>query len=232
MQSQIDIQMPIRAGGFVVGDVLQSLIGQNIPFTLYIDASSDLTLPPQAEQLLELIATLPQEAGRIYKSSKAAYKRNKLRECGSNPYVYLADPDVRLPDAPLFEIAVEYLSAEPRIGAIGMCYHPQSEHVACGSMMLRRDDFLAVGELRGTGKTCVCGYITSRLQERGLSTVPVKRIRATHLRRQYQRGYPEYDEVRYTLAEDRVLPIDIIKQMIEKHGTQFKLFPSHAEEKS
>ena len=230
MQSQIDIQMPIREGGFVVGDVLQSLIRQSVPSTFYIDTSSDLTLLPQAELLLELIATSPREAERIYRSSKAAYKRNKLRECGSNPYIYLADPDVLLPDAPLFKIAVEYLSAEKRVGAIGMCYHPQSDHVACGSMILRRDDFLAVGGLRGTGKSCVCGYITSRLQERGLRTVPVKSIRATHLKQQYQGGYPEYDEVRYILAEDKILPIDAIKQMIAEHGTQFKLFPSHGGE--
>jgi hypothetical protein len=97
--------------------------------------------------------------------------------------------------------------------------------------MLRREDFQKVGELRGTGRTCVCGYITSKLQERGLRTVPVKRIRATHLRRQYQNGYPEYDEVKYTLAEDRILPIDAVKEMIAEHGTQFKLFPSHGGEK-
>ena len=185
METQVDIQMPIRKGGFVIGDVIHRLLLQDVAFTFYVDADEDFTFSPEQEQLLTLVATSNEHADRIRKSTKVAFKRNRLRTCGSSPYVYLADPDVLLPERPFFGSMIRAFERNPQLGAVGLCYQ-ESDHVACGSMMLRRTDFIQIGELRGTGRSCVCGNIQMKLQESNLRVIPLKTLRARHLKSQYR----------------------------------------------
>lgn len=223
MESQIDIQMPLRKGGFVIGDVLDRFLMQDSPFAFYVDAGDDLEITSDHEQLLAIIAMSPKNADRIQKSTKVAFKRNRLRERGDSPYIYLADPDVLLPERPFFRSAIRAFERNSQLGAVGLCYQ-ESDHVACGSMMLRREDLLQIGELRGTGMSCVCGYIQMKLQESGLQVIPLKTIRALHLKSEYRQGYPAYASVRCRISSDGVLPRHFLEETIQKYGTQFKLF--------
>lgn len=223
MDTQIDIQMPVRFGGFIIGDVLQRLLMQDASFTFYVDADEDLEFGPESERILALIATSPENAERIKKSTKAAFKRNRLRTRGNSPYVYLADPDVLLPDSPFFGSMIRAFERNQQLGAVGLCYQ-ENDHVACGSMMLRRRDFLQIGELRGTGRTCVCGNIQIKLEEFHLKVVPLRILRATHLKAQYREGYPAYEVVRYQASADGILPRSFLEEAIQKYGTRFKLF--------
>lgn len=226
MNTQVDIQMPIRKGGFVIGDVIQRLLMQDVPFTLYVDAGDDLELSSDHQRLLELIAISPENAKRIEKSTKVAFKRNRMRILGHSPYIYLADPDVLLPERPFFGSLIQAFERNPQLGAVGLCYQ-NNNHVACGSMMLKRKDFIRIGTLRGTGASCVCGYIQKQLQEFSLHVVPLKTLRARHLKSQYQNGYPEYKKVKFQLSSDFILPLSFLDDIIKKHGPHFKLFISN-----
>jgi hypothetical protein len=113
----------------------------------------------------------------------------------------------------------------PQLGAVGLCYQ-KSEHVGCGSMMLRREDFIKIGELRGTGKSCVCGYVASKLQEANLQVVSIKTLRAEHLKSEYSEGYPEYQAVNYEATPDCILSRSFLEDTIQKYDTHFKLFIS------
>ena len=223
MEAQVDIQMPIRKDAFVIGDVIHRFLLQDVEFAFHVDAGEDFQFSPEHEQLLKLISTSAKNAERIKKSTRAAFKRNRLRTRGDNPYVYLADPDVLLPEKPFFGSMIRAFERNPQLGAVGLCYQ-KSDHVACGSMMLRRTDFTQIGELRGTGKACVCGNIQMRLQESHLQTVPLKTLRADHLKSQYSMGYPEYETIRYEVLSDGVLPRNFLEDTIQKYGTRFKLF--------
>lgn len=225
METQVDIQMPIRKGGFVIGDVIHRLLLQDVAFTFYVDAGEDFEFSPQQEQLLALISTSDEHANRIRKSTKAAFKRNRLRTCGNSLYVYLADPDVLLPEKPFFGSMIRAFERNPQLGAVGLCYQ-ESDHVACGSMMLRRMDFIGLGELRGTSKSCVCGNMQMKLQESHLQVVPLKTLRAYHLKSQYSEGYPEYQTVSCEAPSDGILPRDFLEDTIRQYGTHFKLFIS------
>lgn len=223
METQVDIQMPIRKGGFVIGDVIHRLLLQDVAFTFHVDAGEDFEFSPDQEQLLVLVSTSDKNANRIRKSTKAAYKRNRLRTCGSSPYIYLADPDVLLPESPFFGSMIRAFERNPQLGAVGLCYQ-EGDHVACGSMMLRRTDFIQIGELRGTGKACVCGNIRMKLQEANFQVIPLKTLRADHLKSQYGEGFPEYQTVQYEVASDGVLPRSFLEDTIRQYGTRFKLF--------
>lgn len=223
METQVDIQMPIRKGGFVIGDVVQRFLLQDTGFTFYVDAGEDMEFTPEHEQLLCLVAMSNENADRIRKSTKAAFKRNRLRTRGSSPYVYLADPDVLLPEYPFFGSMIRAFERNPQLGSVGLCYQ-ESDHVACGSMMLRRADLIQIGEFRGTGRSCICGNVQMKLQAANLQVVPLKTLRAQHLKSQYQEGYPEYQTVRYEAPPDGVLHLDFLEDAISKYGTRFKLF--------
>ncbi len=227
METQIDIQMPVRKGGFIVGEVIQRLLMQDAPFTFYVDAGKDLEMTSDHECLIALIATSPENADRITKSTKVAFKRNRmtdrLRTHGRSPYVYLADPDVLLPERPFFSSTIRAFERNPKLGAVGLCYQ-DSDHVACGSMMLRREDFLQIGKLQGTGRTCVCGNIQIKLHESNLQVVPLKTLRAVHLKSQYREGYPEYEAVECKVSADGILQRSFLEKTIDKYGTRFRLF--------
>ncbi len=223
METQVDIQMPIRKGDFVIGDVINRLLLQDVAFTFYVDAGEDFEFSPEQEQLLTLISTSDNNADRIRKSTRVAFKRNRLRTRGSSSYVYLADPDVLLPESPFFGSMIRAFERNPQLGAVGLCYQ-ESDHVACGSMMLRRADFIQIGELRGTGKACVCGNIRMKLHEANLQVVPLKTLRAQHLRSEYSEGYPDYHTVQYEASSDGVLPRDFLEDTIRQYGTCFRLF--------
>ncbi len=223
METQVDIQMPIKKGAFVIGDVIDRLLLQDAAFTFLVDADDDFEFSPEREELLTLMSTSAEHANRIKKSTKAAFKRNRLRTCGSSPYVYLADPDVLLPEVPFFSSMIRAFERNPQLGAVGLCYQ-EGDHVACGSMMLRRTDFIGIGELRGTSRSCVCGNIRTKLQESNFQVVPLKTLRAGHLKPQYREGYPEYQAVQYEVSPDGVLPRSFLEDTIGQYGTGFKLF--------
>ncbi|MFC1719235.1 hypothetical protein ACFL6S_36630 [Candidatus Poribacteria bacterium] len=223
METQVDIQMPIRKGAFVIGDAIDRLLLQDVASTFFVDAGEDFEFSPEQEELLTLVSTSDKNANRIRKSTKAAFKRNRLRTCGSSPYVYLADPDVLLPERPFFGSMISAFERNPQLGAVGLCYQ-ESDHVACGSMMLRRTDFMEIGELKGTGKSCICGYIQMRFHEAGFQVIPLKTLRAGHLKSQYGEGFPEYETVQYEASSDGIIPRSFLKDTIQQHGTGFKLF--------
>ena len=235
METQIDIQMPVRKGGFIIGEVIQRLLMQDASFTFYVDGGEDLEMTSDHERLIALIATSPENADRITKSTKVAFKRNRmtdqLRMHGRSHYVYLADPDVLIPERPFFSSTVRAFERNPQLGAVGLCYQ-DSEHVACGSMMLRRKDFLEIGKLQGTGRTCVCGNIQIKLQESNLQVVPLKTLRAVHLKAQYREGYPEYKAVECKVSDEGILPRSFLEKTIEKYGTRFRLFIQNDNTKS
>jgi len=195
MGTLVDIQMPVKKGGFIVGDVIQRLLMQDVELTFYINASNDFVFPPGNEEMLKLIATSAENEARIRKSILTAFKRNKMRRLGTSPYVYLADPDVLLPDEPVLDSMVRGLERQPRLGAVGVCYQ-KGNHVSAGSMMLRRNDFLQIGELRGAGPSCICNYIANKLLEFGLYTVPLKTVRATHLKSEYDKEYSRLKKIK------------------------------------
>ena len=223
METQVDIQMPITKGGFVIGDVLHKFLLQDTDFAFYVDAGEDFEFSPEKEELLTLISMSDKNANRIRKSTRAAFKRNRLRTRGSNPYIYLADPDVLLPERPFFGSMIRAFERNPQLGAVGLCYQ-ENDHVACGSMMLRRTDFIGIGELRGTGRSCVCGNIRMKLHESNFQVVPLKTLRARHLKSQYREGYPEYQTVQYEASSDGVLIRSFLEDTIRQYGTRFKLF--------
>ena len=107
------------------------IVPVNTPIAVVVAQGEEVDM----EQLLALIATSTEHADKIRKSTKPAFKRNKLQTLGSSPYVYLADPDVLLPDRPFFGSMISAFERNPQLGAVGLCYQ-DTDHVACGSMML------------------------------------------------------------------------------------------------
>ena len=220
----VDVQMPVRKGGFISGDVIERLLGQDVGFTFYVEAGDDLQLSPDGESGLDLIARSSEHLKRMKKSTRIAFKRNKLRLRGESPYVYLADNDILLPERPIFGGMIEAFERRPELGAVGLCYQPNNTHVACGSMMLRRRDLLQIGPFRDTATSCVCGYIGRQLEARGLHVVPVKRYKPTDLRRKYQDGYPDYEITRCCISPDGILSRTFLEDTVRRHGRCFRLF--------
>jgi hypothetical protein len=185
MGTSVDIQMPVKKGGFIVEDVIDRLLEQNVEWKLYVDASEDFGFD---QEIVKLIATSVGEAEeRVEKRLKIAHKRNKMRRLGVSSYVYLADPDVLLPYGPsMFREMIRAFERHPRLGATGVPYQ-NSDHVGAGSMMLRRSDFLRIGELRGVASSCVCSYISQSLLKLGLYTVPLRTVRGIHLKSEYSK---------------------------------------------
>jgi hypothetical protein len=224
LDTQVDIQMPIRKGSFIVGDVIQRFLTQDVGFTFYVEAGDELAFSADDDVHLNLIAKSTQHAHRIKKTTMIAFKRNKLRTRGNSPYVYLADNDILLPEKPIFGSFIDAFERRTELGVVGLCYQKNSDHVACGSMMLRREDFLRIGELRDTATSCVCGYIARKLKELELHVVPVKTYKPTDLRSTYEQGYSDYREVRYELPPDGVLERSFLEDTVRWYGTRFKLF--------
>jgi len=216
--------MPIRKGDFIVGDVIQRFLTQDALFTFYVDAGEDLEFSADEEPHLQFIAESPKHARRIKHSTRIAFKRNRLRRCGSSPYVYLADNDILLPKKPIFRSFIDAFERHLALGAVGLCCHQNSNHVSCASMMLRRADFLAVGMLKDTATSCVCGYIGRKLEALGLRVIPVKAHKPVHLRTAYRQGYADYAVVKYETSPDSVLPLSFLEDTIRQYGTRFKLF--------
>lgn len=225
MEMKVDIQMPIKKGSFVIGDVIHSLLLQDVDSTFYVDAGADFEFSPEKEELLKLVSVSTENEERIRKSTRAAYKRNRLRDCGNSPYIYLADPDVLLPERPFFGSMISAFERNPELGAVGLCYQP-GNHVACGSMMMRRTDFAQIGDLRGTGKSCICGFIANKLHEAKLQVIPLTTIQAQHLKSEYSEGYPDYQEVQYEATLDCILSRSFLEDTIKKYDINFKLFVS------
>jgi len=63
-----------------------------------------------------------------------------------------------------------------------------------------------------------------KLQESNLQVVPLKTLRAQHLKPEYSEGYPDYHTVRYEASSDGVLPRDFLEDTIRQYDTRFKLF--------
>ena len=223
MGTQVDVQMPIRKGGFITGDVIQRLLMQNAEFTLYVDAGEDFEFSEAHERLLGLTATSHENAEWIKCVVRAAFKRNRLRTRGSGPYVYLADPDVLLPTTPLFGGMIRAFKENPQLGAIGARYQ-DNDHLACGSMMLRRRDFMRIGPFRGAGISCECNYICKRLEALGMKVVLLKSVPARHLKSEYTQGYTEHTPLLHQLSADGVLQKAFLERMLQRHGPRFKLY--------
>lgn len=232
MAAKVDIQMPLKNGGFIVGDVIQRLLIQDIPFTFYVDAAEEFEFTPDQERLLELIAGPPEDTSmnvnKIKQCTRITVKRNRLRSRGESPYVYLADADVMLPAQPVFQSMIHSFESYPQLGAVGLSYAPESDHLTAGSMMLRRKDYMQIGLLRDS-TFCACRYIARRLGDLGLRVVPVKQeaLRPIHLKSEYREGYPEYEEVRSQLSDDGILDRSFLDDTIQQYGTHFKLFIDH-----
>ncbi|MCH8292574.1 hypothetical protein IH992_15890, partial [Candidatus Poribacteria bacterium] len=148
METQVDIQMPLIKGGFVIGDVIQRLLMQDVDFSLYIDAGADFEFSEDHDRLLELITGPAEDKGRnvgiVKKRIRITSKRNRLRLKGDSPYVYLADADLLLPQKPFFGGMIRALAENTKVGAIGLCCYSDRDHVSCASMMLRRRDFVKI----------------------------------------------------------------------------------------
>lgn len=221
MQSLVDIQMPARKNTFIVGDVFERYLMQDAAFTFHVDTTDDFIFSDAHEEMVKLMSTSPEGVYRIQTSIEAAFKRNKMRNCGDSPYIYLADPDVLLPERPVFKGMIDALERHPQLGAVGVCYQ-ENDHVGCGAMMLRRGDLERIGELKG-GQKCLCNFISRKLRDFGLFTVPFRTVRATHLKEGYRQGYSGYDVVRHQ-SSDGVLEQGFLEDLIEQYGTHFKLF--------
>jgi hypothetical protein len=78
------------------------------------------------------------------------------------------------------------------------------------------------GELKG-GHRCICNFISERLRENGLDTVPLRNVRATHLKPESLHGYSDYEVVEYP-SLDGVLERNRLEALVMQHGTHFKLF--------
>jgi len=61
LEVQVDIQMPLKKGGFIVGNMIQGFLSQDVPFTFYVDATEELQFTSDQERLLELIAGVPED---------------------------------------------------------------------------------------------------------------------------------------------------------------------------
>lgn len=229
MDSQVDIQMPLKKGSFISGDVLQRFLRQDVPFTFYVDAGEDLALSADDERLLELITTSPEETSSLRRRAKVLFKRNRLRLLGRSPYIYLADADVLLPDTPVFGSITRVFEKYPQFGCVGVSYHdPDSGFcsVACGSMMLRRTDLIRrVGKIRGSSASCECRYIRQRLATHGLQALPLRdSVRAEHLDEEAEAGDSGYTDVRYQMATDGVVHRSFLEDTVAAYGTHFRLF--------
>jgi hypothetical protein len=182
MGALIDIQMPIKQGSYVRGDVIGAFLNQTVDWVIYINAKYEDPFSKTDEDMLKLTSESPDDMIDIKERIRIARKRNELMEKGINPYVYLADADVLMNDnQEIFWELIMGLERHPRLGAVGLPYQ-SGYHVGAGSMMLRRIDLPQIGDIRGAGSFCTCGYITHRLLQVGLFTVPLKTIRAEHLK--------------------------------------------------
>jgi len=164
--------------------------------------------------LLDLVSPSARALKRIKTTICAAFKRNRMRHLGTAEFVYLADPDVLLPEQPVLGAMVRGLQRHPQLGAVGVCYQ-KSSHVAAGAMLLRRKDFLRVGEIRGAGASCICSYIQKKLTELGLHTVPLRTIRATHLKSDYNKVYANEHSA---LSDDAV--VEMGDGLLDQHALE------------
>ena len=55
---QIDIQMPVRRGGFVVSEVVERWLLQDADLSLYVDAGPDLVLEGTAKAVITESSTM------------------------------------------------------------------------------------------------------------------------------------------------------------------------------
>jgi len=211
MSTLVDIQMPIKKCGFIVGDVINVFLKQDVDWMLYINANDDLGFTDDEKNKIKLTAESAKEEETIMDRIRIASKRNELRELGGSPYIYLADADVLLPDkGTIFKSMFTALERYPQLGTLGMPYL-DGYHVGAGSMMLRRENFFQIGDIKGGGSYCTCGYISHKLLEFGFYTVPFKTARATHLKAKY--SSPETVEEWQGYAEIKVADFDQIDKI-------------------
>jgi hypothetical protein len=184
----VDIQMPVKKGSYVCGEVISAFLKQTIDWEIYINAKDESNFLPPDKTIIGLVSDSPESMEGIEKRIQIARKRNELIEKGVNSYVYLADADVLLNDDDNSEIFNEVfyelimgLERHPRVGVIGLTYFP-GYHVGAGSMMLRRSNLPQIGEIKGVGSFCTCGYISHKLLQAGLFTVPLTTIKAKHIK--------------------------------------------------
>lgn len=206
MGISVDIQMPVKKGSYVRADVIGAFLRQEIDWEIYINVKNETPFPKIDKEDFDLISESLGNMKDIEARIKIAHKRNELIEMGTSAYVYLADADVLLNDDwnsdvfnDIFYELIMGLERHPRIGAIGLPYQ-LGYHVGAGSMMLRRSDLPYIGEIKGSGSYCTCGYISHKLLYAGLFTVPLKTIRAKHLKMdssagEYQRKMEEEVEI-------------------------------------
>jgi hypothetical protein len=187
MCALVNIQMPIKYGSSVRGDVIGAFLNQTVDWEIYINLEDEKTFKID-EEILQVTSESQEDKKDIEARIQIARKRNMLVDKGESPYVYLADADVLLNDEANSEIfndvfgeLVMGLERHPRLGAVGLPYQA-GYHVGAGSMMLRRSDLLQIGDIRGAGSFCTCGYISHKLLHAGLYTVPLRTMRAKHVK--------------------------------------------------
>jgi hypothetical protein len=223
----IDIQMPVKQGSAIRGDVLWRLSHQDVLTRIYVNAGEDLIFSTENERMmLQLTSTSARRQRNLEVNIKVGEKRNEMRECGNSEYVYLADADVLLPQRPVLPSMVDGFLRHPQLGAIGVPYQ-RGTHVACGSMLLKRD-FLETHEFRGAGGSCICRNLADKLEARGLYVVPLQTVRAVHLPAESEPALQEVvakvsangDEV----SDDGLLNRAFLEHLFKAYGVRFKLF--------
>jgi hypothetical protein len=197
---------------------------QQVPISLYVEPGPDLTFSARDDQLLTLVAPTAQEVSRIKHTTKIAHKRNRLLVRGDSPYVYLADADVSFEKHPFLPGMIRGMTDHPQLGMVGLCYQ-DTPHVACGSMLVRRQDIEAIGAIRDTASWCACMFLGRQIKEMGLRVVPLERSRATELDLAELGGQPVPD-VHLAVASDGAVPRRSLEALLQQHGTRFRLFVS------
>lgn len=223
MLPQIDIQMPVRRGGFVVSEVVERWLLQDADLSLYVDAGPDLVLEGTAEAAIELLSSDPEHAGLMRLRMLASAKRNRLFERGRSPYVYLADPDVLLPPQPIMGQMVEALDADSTVGAVGLLYIDEYDgHVGAGAMLLRRSSLATIGTLRHLAKFCECDYIKHRLEAVGQRVLALPSD-VVHFRDDYAAGYADYPLQQIAVQPDGQVPVASLREFLSRQGAPFRL---------
>jgi hypothetical protein len=179
----IDIVMPLRAGAPLRGAVIAGIVAQDVEWSWYLNVQETPPIDEGQVTVLERLSASRPWTNQLRHGFILSGKREWLRDKGKAPFVYSADTDVILPPGPVLRGMAAALEQNPTVGSVGLRYDfdwpgPETaeplrrafmHHVGCGSMMLRREDFAAIGPLRAT--PCECTFIRNRLLELGKVTV-------------------------------------------------------------
>lgn len=130
--------------------------------------------PDSVEQVVVLESVPPSDSAQ----ASEAQARAKMFAEAATEYVWCADPDVLLPQGAIRK-AVEAMDGDPKLGAVGVQYDRDVDHVKFGAMLVRTE---LARKLTLTPVGCLCRGANEELEYMGCVVKHLDGVYACHAR--------------------------------------------------